>query len=86
MVYRKSGRRELKYIIWKRMSSLWKKACSDKNKLASTLYNMKRLNSHETSWCRGIKNTLINCSVPMIPKYDNIIGDASDSLPDNAKA
>ena len=76
MIYGELGRKELKYTIWKRMLSFWKKVSSNDGRLGNTLYSLTRLNDLETRWILGVKNILINCGVPLIDNYVSNVGDA----------
>ena len=68
--------KELKYTIWQRMASFWKKLANGGNSLAGLIYQLMNLNDHEHKWMLGVKNIMVNCGIPMADTYINSVNDS----------
>ena len=50
MMYGELGEKELKYTIWQRMASFWKKLANGGNRFAGLICQLINLNDHEHKW------------------------------------
>ena len=75
MVYGELGEKELKYTVWKRMASFWKKLTNEGNSLAGLIYQMINNNDHEHKWMLGVKNITVNCGIPVVKTYIKFVSD-----------
>ena len=75
MIYSELGQTELKFSIWQRMASYWKKVNMNNQKLPNVMLKWLNLINYENKWSQGVKNILINCGIPTIGNYVNYVND-----------
>ena len=76
MTYGELGQQELKFTIWQRMASFWKKLSSDKKSFADSMFWLINSNQYENKWILSMKNIMVKCGIPMVDTYVNYIRDA----------
>ena len=75
MIYDELGQTELKFSIWQRMASHWKKVNMNNQKLPNLMLEWLNLLNYENKCSQCVKNILMNSGIPTIVKYVNYVND-----------
>ena len=65
----------MKFSIWQRMTSYWKKVTMNSQKLPDLMLKWLNLIIYESKWLQGVKNILNNCGIPTIGNYINYVNE-----------
>ena len=55
MIYGELGQTELKFSIWQRMTSHWKKDTTNSQKLPDMMLKWLNIINYESKWLQGVK-------------------------------
>ena len=73
MIYGELGQKELKYTIWLRIASFWKKLANGGSRLAGLIYQQINLNDHVHKRMLGVESIMVNCAIPMVDSYIDFV-------------
>ena len=77
MTYGELGQQELKFTIWQKMASFWKKLSYDKKSFANSMFWLINFNEYENNWILSVKNIKRQCEDLVIQSWHTMLHSTS---------